>query len=715
VPPAGPAAAGHTGHLVLRALPIGRGSARFTCGGPLASVTPHERTEAAVPREHELISAILDTIASLVVVLDPEGKVVWVNVAYERTTGCSASELAGRPMRELMLSDEEEAPVGAGAPVRQRGTGRFPGSRHTRWRTRDGSLRVIEWTSTPIADDRGAVRLVVATGNDVTEIVRARDALRRRDENFRLAEDAARMGSWDWDLLTDELVWSDRCKALFGLPPETRMTYDVFKGTILPDDRDRVEAAVRAALTGKGEYDTEMRVLLPGGGVRWIASMGRAFFDARGVAVRMAGMAFDITERKRREANQALLAEIAGDFARLSREEDITRAIGARLAEHLDISTCSVADFGGGFAHVRSAFTRQGTVEAATSTLRVSDYLNEELQAAASLGQTVVIRDMRTDPRVDATRYEALGVRAGVIVPLLAGGEWRHSFAVGTSEARDWRADEVQLLQEVASHFFARIERARAEEALARANEGLRDADRRKTEFLGILSHELRNPLAPIRNAIFLVERLPPDSPQAARAREVLRRQTEHLTRLVDDLLDVTRISRGKVQLHREVVDLGALVRKTCEDHRSMLAGSDLALVLDLPGSPVWAEVDPTRIAQVLGNLLLNADKFTPAHGAVTVSVHAHDGRAEISVRDTGVGMEPEQVAHLFEPFAQEDRSLARTRGGLGLGLALSRALMELHGGVIVGRSDGPGKGSEFTISLPLASPTTWQAAPLAH
>jgi PAS domain S-box-containing protein len=233
-----------------------------------------------------------------------------------------------------------------------------------------------------------------------------------------------------------------------------------------------------------------------------------------------------------------------------------------------------------------------------------------------------------------------------------------------------------------------------------RAEQALRETDRRRTEFLGVLSHELRNPLAPIRNSIHILE-LVPEGPQAARARQVIQRQTDHLARLVDDLLDATRISRGKVQLHREVVDLRGLVRRTCEDHRSMLSDAEVALHLDLPAGAVWADVDPTRIAQVIGNLLHNAQKFTPPRGAVTVRLRGRGGRAEVSVRDDGAGIDPGQVARMFEPFAQEDRSLARTRGGLGLGLALSKGLVELHGGTITARSEGAGKGSEFTISLP--------------
>jgi PAS domain S-box-containing protein len=242
-------------------------------------------------------------------------------------------------------------------------------------------------------------------------------------------------------------------------------------------------------------------------------------------------------------------------------------------------------------------------------------------------------------------------------------------------------------------------------EALEEANRRLEEEGRRKTEFLGVLSHELRNPLAPIGIAVHLLDRVPGDSTQAARAKGVIRRQTEHLARLVDDLLDVTRIARGKVKLHRAVLDLRNVVRETCEDHRALFEQSDIELRLDLPAGQVWTDVDETRIAQVLGNLLHNANKFTPGHGVVTVGLRACDGQSEIRVRDTGIGIDPGQVVHVFEAFMQEERGLARTRGGLGLGLGLAKGLIELHGGTIEARSEGIGRGAEFVLTLPLATP----------
>jgi PAS domain S-box-containing protein len=243
------------------------------------------------------------------------------------------------------------------------------------------------------------------------------------------------------------------------------------------------------------------------------------------------------------------------------------------------------------------------------------------------------------------------------------------------------------------------------------AEEALREVDRRKDEFMSVLSHELRNPLAPIRNSIHLLAHADAVSEQAQRARAVIQRQTEHLARLVDDLLDMTRIAKGKIELCRELLDVASVVRQTGEDMRSVIAGRGLELTLDLPGEPVLVDGDATRLGQVLGNLLQNAAKFTPSGGSVAVSVRAAGGSAEIRVRDTGVGIAPGVLDRVFEPFFQADDSLARTDSGLGLGLALVKTIAELHGGTARAESGGRGEGAVIMVRLPLAAGAVTRAA----
>jgi two-component system CheB/CheR fusion protein len=239
-----------------------------------------------------------------------------------------------------------------------------------------------------------------------------------------------------------------------------------------------------------------------------------------------------------------------------------------------------------------------------------------------------------------------------------------------------------------------------------------READRRKSDFLAVLSHELRNPLAPILNGLHIIDRAEPGSEPARRAREIVHRQTRHLTKLVDDLLDTTRLAHGKIDLHREHFELKQLASATFDDHREIFARRGVAVSLEMDPAPASIHGDPIRIAQILSNLMQNAAKFTPTGGQVSVAVHTEGGYALLRIRDNGVGMERDALKEVFEPFVQGRQNIARQQGGLGLGLALVKGLIELHGGSVSARSAGVGRGSEFIVTLPLApaSPPTTPA-----
>ncbi|MET0386032.1 MAG: PAS domain S-box protein [Polyangiales bacterium] len=234
--------------------------------------------------------------------------------------------------------------------------------------------------------------------------------------------------------------------------------------------------------------------------------------------------------------------------------------------------------------------------------------------------------------------------------------------------------------------------------------EQLRESDRRKDEFLAMLGHELRNPLAAIRNATELVKLIAPEDGRLRRAHEVLERQSAQMSGLIDGLLEVSRIAQGKVHLDHQFVDIRKVLDDIVHDRASQLAIRDLNMRTSFPTEPLWLWADPVRLAQVFDNLIGNAMKFTPARGSINVSLQKLDAHAVVRVRDTGVGIRPEMRLRLFQPFQQDVQDIARSAGGLGLGLALARGLVELHGGSIDAHSDGPGTGTELTVQLPLAA-----------
>jgi PAS domain S-box-containing protein len=274
------------------------------------------------------------------------------------------------------------------------------------------------------------------------------------------------------------------------------------------------------------------------------------------------------------------------------------------------------------------------------------------------------------------------------------------------TRAHPWRSERGELLQ-----WFGTATDVQDLKALS---EALREADARKDDFLAVLSHELRTPLTPIRNAVAVLDRAEPGGDSARSALRIIDRQSEHLRRLIDDLLDVTRITRGKIALRREPVQLGELVRRVTEDYASIFAASEVALSADLGDEPLWVDGDPTRLAQIVGNLLKNAAKFTQAGGHTRIELAA--GRAGdaalLCVRDDGLGITAELLPRLFVPFMQADRTLDRSRGGLGLGLALVKGLVELHGGKVSVASDGPAAGTVLTVRLPRIAPPARATTP---
>jgi len=245
-----------------------------------------------------------------------------------------------------------------------------------------------------------------------------------------------------------------------------------------------------------------------------------------------------------------------------------------------------------------------------------------------------------------------------------------------------------------------RLEAERRE--VLRSRNELAQADRRKDEFLAMLAHELRNPLAPIKNALHVLKLRGGDWKAVEQAREIMDRQVGHLARLVDDLLDVSRTMQGKVKLKMERLDLARLVRQCVSDNRGAFDAAGVGLTVESPTIPVWITGDATRLAQIVDNFLSNALKFTNPGGAVEVVVGAEGDRATLSVRDNGIGIDPETLPTVFDLFAQADKSLDRSRGGLGLGLTIVKSLVTLHGGSVTARSEGLGRGAEMTVSLPL-------------
>jgi signal transduction histidine kinase/ActR/RegA family two-component response regulator len=298
--------------------------------------------------------------------------------------------------------------------------------------------------------------------------------------------------------------------------------------------------------------------------------------------------------------------------------------------------------------------------------------------------------------------------------------KYREVLAIGLALDEAISASIVTYVKGRDDH-IRQLEERRAEEArqvqqeLEKQAAALQDADKRKNEFLAMLAHELRNPLAPIRNAAQIQLLKQTSDPELQWANRVIERQVHQMTRMVEDLLDVTRITEGKVALQKESVDLSAVVGRAIEMVRPLIDDKKQQLTTTLPSNAIWLEADSTRLVQVFANLLTNACKYTDERGHISVSLERQGSEAVIRIRDTGIGIPVDFLPRVFEPFVQEHRSLDRAQGGLGIGLALVRSLVEMHSGSVQALSDGRGQGSEFIVSLPISVETLSSPAKTAE
>ena len=429
-------------------------------------------------------------------------------------------------------------------------------------------------------------------------------------------------------------------------------------------------------------------------------------------------------ELAQRGAREARIETLAGLYALLSRvNEAIVRV---REERQLFEEVCRILAGEGGYPLAWIGVVQAGRVtpEAVAGSARAYvDGLRVELTGpwgagptgtAVREGRPVVNDDFSTSPLAEPWSEAAArhGLRASAAFPLRRAGQVIGALSLYAALPGAFDSEHASLLEALAadvSFALSALEQERrrsdAEHALRASERLLRNVDRRKNEFLAALSHELRNPLGPIRTSLYVLDYCQPGSADASRALEIIGRQVGLMTRLVDDLLDLTRVARGKITLDIGECELNEVVRRVVEDQRAAFERAGVALELEPSPEPVRVRADRQRLVQVLGNLLQNAVKFTPGGGRGRVCVRAQPAGelATLVVEDTGVGMTPETLAGLFEPFMQAEATRDRSRGGLGLGLALVKSLVEQQGGRVSARSAGPGQGSAFEVELPLA------------
>ena len=525
------------------------------------------------------------------------------------------------------------------------------------------------------------------------------------------ALEAAEMGAWRYSFPDHRVYLSPRAQLLYGVDGPCLDRDDATVRRIVhPDDIEAMQEAMRGACNpdGDGRYVVEYRVRRPGGGWRWLSAWGICEFGDDAPLrqpVMMSGASRDITARKHAElfseAQKRSLEMIVRGAPLGDVLADLTRVVEAQADGEVVASILFLDDEG----RLRNGASPSLPAEyvAAIDGLKADPSIGT-CSAAASTCRTVVTVDIDNDPAWSALKHLPLnlGLRAAWSQPITDGnGRVLGTFGTYFRSCRGPSASERQAVEILSRTAALAIERARDDQALRDGERRLREADRHKDEFLAALSHELRNPLAPLRTALQLLRT---DAAESARGRllDTMDRQVNQLVRLVDDLLEVSRISRGAVELRNERLDAASVVALAIETSEPVIRAAGHDLSVESPDHPVWINGDRVRLAQILSNLLNNAAKYSNAGGRIVVRTSEHAGEAWISVRDGGVGIDPESMARLFDLFVRGPESDRRHREGLGVGLALARRLAELHGGSLSGASEGPGRGSEFTLRLPV-------------
>ena len=489
-------------------------------------------------------------------------------------------------------------------------------------------------------------------------LARANAALVESEERLQLAQSAGGIGVWDWNIVSDEMFWSEAMWLIYGIEPiRPAKIRERWQSLLHPDDREYILAQLAAKLASQDSlFRSEFRVIAPDGTIRCVENTARITRDRSGKAIRMSGVNVDVTEKNR-----------TADRLRLSEQRFQLALRNSRIL----------------------VYTTDRDLRYTWTSGPYPALMPEQV-----LGR----RDEELFTPEQAAPLVALKQR------VLASGVGEHgSFGVEIDGTRREYDLTVEPLSNSNGEVIGLTVAAMEISELKAAEAALRHADRRKDEFLATLAHELRNPLAPIRTAVQILRARGPAIPELQWARDVIDRQAQQLTRLVDDLLDVSRITTGKLALRKERIDLETIVESAVETSRPLIEQCGHQLRIDLPPERIALWGDATRLAQVLSNLLNNAAKYTEPGGRIALTASLEGSAVRLSVKDTGAGIPQELLPLVFELFNQGEQKLERSQGGLGVGLTLVKRLLELHGGQIEARSEGPGKGSEFIIRLPLA------------
>ncbi len=629
-----------------------------------------QRAEEALRAQTEWLRITLASIGDGVISTDAEGRVTFLNAVAETLTGWTQAEALGRSITEVfrIIREDTRQPV-ENPTLRALREGAIVGlANHTILIARDGTERPVADSAAPIRDASGTPVGAVLVFRNVTEGRQAEVARERLAAIVESSEDAIVSKTLDGIIQT----WNGAAARLFGYTPEEAVGRPITL-IIPPDLIDEERTILDRVRSGERVEHFETVRIAKDGRLLDISLTVSPVRLPDGRIIGASKIARDITERNR-------------VWKALRESEERYRQAATENAKF-------------------RAFFEQGTNFAGVLTL----------------DGTVVEANRLCLDACGFVRDEVIGK------PFWECGWWNRSPALMEMVRTACRqAAEGQQFRQESNYFVANGDERFVDLILApvadaegrvlfvaatgsdvterrRMEDALREADRKKDEFIALLGHELRNPLAPIRNGLQVIRLAGSDENAVAQARDIMDRQLGHMVRLIDDLLDVARIGQNKMELRRSRVSLAEVVSSAVETARPAIEEAGHALAVTLPKEPLFLDADLTRLSQVFSNLLTNSAKYTPRGGRIRLDAERRDGALTVSVQDTGIGIPSAFLPNLFDMFSQVDRSNERSTGGLGIGLAIVKGLVEMHGGTVIAESEGPGRGSKFLVRLPLA------------
>jgi PAS domain S-box-containing protein len=667
---------------------IGLAAYLFTCSLIIVFGEAARAAHRDAVQRHEVLQVTLRSIGDAVITTDVAGRIASMNPVAESLTGWTQPDAAGQPLDTVfrIVNETTREPVENPA-VRVLRQGVVVGlANHTVLMRKDGGECAIDDSAAPIVDGQGRISGCVLIFRDVTlqrqiERDKARQLMAARflGSIVESSEDAIISKSLDGVIQS----WNAAAERLFGHPADRAIGRHI--SLVIPPERIGEEDQIIASLKAGQRIEHFETERLRSDGRRLLVSLTISpIKDDEGRVIGASKIVRDVTRQRQAEQREhqlsAAAAAASAKFHAFFDQGALFAAITDVHGNVLETNRFSCEDCGYTKEQIVGKPLWQGPWWAS------SPLVSQQVGAASAQAATGQV------------------VRAEIPYRRSDGGERIADFTIQPISDDSGR---VLFLAptgiDITDRKRAEADREKMEESLRRLALDLSEADRRKNEFLAMLAHELRNPLAPISNAARAL-RLGGGGRALQSASEMLERQVGQMARLVDDLLDMSRITRGRIELRKKRVELAPIVDQAVETVRTQYKNMNHELTVSLPPQPLQLDADPARLAQIIGNLLNNASKFTDRGGRVWLDAAAEDGLATIRVRDTGIGIAADHLPRLFDMFTQVETSLERSRDGLGIGLTLVKTLVEMHGGTVEVRSDGLGCGSEFTVRLPLAT-----------